>query len=152
MAAAHAAGRTLQWMRSAPKRAASTAGGGTASSSSSSSSSSWYADEELDAGAGDFLPDKSSHHFKTLDAAGLRAQQREIDEAARRLLARRKSTRAKAWGAPRKTEADFQRSLVPRSAGPGRPASPEAARAGPDYDALNSSVSQASILATARCY
>ena len=58
---------------------------------------------------------RSSHHFKTLDADGMVAQQEEIDEAARRLLLSLKNKRVKAWGAPAKTAADYQRSLVPRS-------------------------------------
>ena len=66
MAAAHAAGRTLQWMRSAPKP-----GRGVPAQA---------IDDDFDVESSDFLrPSRSSHHFKTLDADGMAAQQEEID-------------------------------------------------------------------------
>ena len=130
MAAAHAAGRTLQWMRSAPKT----------KTVRNTASDIDALVEELDGFGGDFLgSSSSSHHFKVLDRKGLEEQQEAIDDAARQLLARRKKRPTKAWGAPAKTENDYKRSLVPRSGHGARapkPSSPTVDQE-PDYDALN---------------
>ena len=57
----------------------------------------------------------SSTHFQVLDAEGLAVEQQRIDDAARRLLSRRRNGPSKAWGAPASTEQDYRRSLMPRS-------------------------------------
>ena len=97
MSHAHQQGRTLQWMRSAPKNPNDRRN-----------------ISHDTATHGDFAP-TSSTHFQTLDDDGLIVEQQRIDDAARRLLERRRNGRNKAWGAPAKTEQDYRRSLMPRS-------------------------------------
>jgi hypothetical protein len=98
MSHAHQQGRTLQWMRSAPKDAAKNS----------------HNYNEADASSSNFLQ-TSTHHFQVLDDHGLAIEQQRIDDAARRVLSRRRKGPLKAWGAPASTEEDYRRSLMPRS-------------------------------------
>ena len=100
MAHAHQQGRTLQWMRSAPKDPNATRGRNLDHANMDSGFSSHSG---------------SSTHFQVLDDDGLAVQQQRIDDAARRLISRRRNGPVKAWGAPAKSEQDYRRSLMPRS-------------------------------------
>ena len=67
---------------------------------------------DVDPSSSDFAPRQSSStHFQILDDEGLVVEKQRIDEAARRLLDRRRTGPSKAWGAPAKTSEDYRRSL-----------------------------------------
>jgi len=104
----HQQGRTLQWMRTAPKQPNR--------HHSATRSQSPHDYQDIDPTSNHFARDaESSSHFQVLDDKGLAIEQQRIDDAARRVLSRRKKGPSKAWGTPASTQEDYRRSLMPRS-------------------------------------